>query len=250
MARDVDIPVLILDRENPLAVVAERLERLKWSSDDPRLKFWGGWHEQEPPLPDAPTVREWAAVCDPKPLVIVDSLSAFFGAADQNDASIMRAFLHRCRRLANLGATVVCIHHSGKAETSKDYRGSSDFPGALDLGFHVSNVGTDGRLGRLLVRPFKTRIHISGTLAYDYADGRFSRADWTEARQTVAEQLTSILRVNPGITARRFDELAKAAGLGRDCTRSFLHDGILSGAIRRETGPNNAKRHFLVEVSK
>jgi hypothetical protein len=245
-ARDATgIPVLILDRENPLAVVADRLRRLNWDADDPRLKYWGGWIEHEPPLPDYPAVIDWVVQCDPKPIVIVDSLSAFFGAGDQNDASIMREFLQRCRRLASLGATVIPTHHSGKAETAKDYRGSSDFPGSIDLGFHVSNIGENGALGRILLRPFKTRFTVDGPLAYDYADGRFERVDQQGARQTMHEQFTAILRLNPGVGLTRFQELAKARGLSSNSARDFLAAGISSHAVRWERGKGHQSRHYL-----
>jgi hypothetical protein len=247
-ARDAAVPVLFLDRENPLSVVAERFDRLQWRTDDPRVKFWGCWCAHEPPLPDAPQVVEWVEACEPKPLVVVDTYSAF-QVGDQNDSTACRAFMNRCRRLAARGATVVVLHHSGKADSSKDYRGSSDFAGALDLGFHVSNIGTNGDLGRLLLRPFKTRIHVDGIMAYDYAGGQFARGGRAEASQTVQEQLTAILRTNPGATVRRFDELAKGRGLSRNVGRDFLRDGVLSGAIRRETGANNERKHYLVMVS-
>jgi hypothetical protein len=247
--RDIEVPVLFLDRENPLSVVRDRLERLGWAADDPRLRFWGGWCEIEAPMPDDPAVMEWVALCERKPLVVLDSLSAFFGAADQNDASFMRTFLHRCRRLADRGATVVIIHHSGKGESSQDYRGSSDFKASVDLAFHVTNVGSgDGTLGRMLVRPFKTRIHVEGTLSYDYAGGKFIRGEQSAARQTLSEELSSILRLNPGVTAVKFDDLVKARGLGRDPARVFLQDGVLSGAIRRESGPKNIKRYYLAQT--
>jgi hypothetical protein len=97
----------------------------------------------------------------------------------------------------------------------------------------------------LILRPFKSRIGFSGELSYSYAGGRFIRGDRGEARQTISEELTSLLRLNPGVTARRFDELVKERGVGRDRARAFLSDGVLSGAITRETGPKNERRHYL-----
>jgi hypothetical protein len=240
------VAVLVLDRENPRAVVAERMARLG-ISDGPLYRHWGGWLSQEAPPPDAPAVMDWVRMCEPRPLVIVDSLAAFHGG-DQNDAGETRAFMHRCRRLADLGATVILIHHDGKAETARDYRGSSDFKAAIDVGFHVSNFGADGLLDKLVLRPFKNRFGNAGELSYRYAGGRFIRGDICEARQTVSEQLTALLRVNPGVTARKFDDLVKARGISRDRARAFLSEGILSGAIRRKAGPKNVQRHYLAEA--
>jgi hypothetical protein len=244
-ARDAyDVPVLFLDRENPLSFIIDRLDRVGFG-DCSRLRFWGGWLETSPPLPDAPVVLEWVRSCDPKPLIVVDSLSAFHDG-DQNDASEMRRFMQRCRRLTDLGATVVIIHHDGKGETSRDFRGSSDFKAALDLGFHVSNFGATGTLDRLVLRPWKTRIQC-GEVVYEYANGRFIRTGEAEARQTVTDQLHAILRLNPGITGSKFEALVAERGLGRNRGRQYLQEGVLSGAIRRKTGAKNMKTYSVAE---
>lgn len=242
-ARDIEGPVLFLDRENPLSVIADRLDRLGFP-DSPRLRFWGGWCDQEAPMPDAPAVTDWLKTCEAGALVVVDSLSAFHGG-DENSAGEMRAFMDRCRRVANMGATVLLVHHTGKSETAKDYRGSSDFKAAIDCGFHVSNFGDSGQLGTLVLRPFKMRMGSCGEISYLYAGGRFIRGDAAEARQTVGEQLTSLLRLNPGIAVRRFEDLAAERGLGRNRARSFLSAGVLSGAVKRDVGSRNLMRHYL-----
>lgn len=209
--------------------------------DGPGIRWWGGWLPHEAPQPDSAIVKTWAR--EHRGLIVVDSFSAFL-EGDQNDASVVRAFMHRCRRLADAGATVAVIHHDGKAETSRDYRGSSDFKAAIDAGFHVSNFGS-GRLDKLVLRPFKARMGFASEITYEYADGRFIRSGAHEARETVSAQLAAILRQNPGVSARRFDELVAEQGLGRNRGRDFLKDGALSGAIRKQTGPGKAVRFFL-----
>src|ERR1035437_8059022 len=197
------VPSLVLDRENPISVIADRLARLG-TEDGPGVRSWGGWLAEEAPLPDSRVILDWVRTCEPRPLVIVDSFSAFHGG-DQNDAGETRAFMNRCRRVADLGACVIVIHHDGKAETSKDYRGSSDFKAAVDQAYHVASFGSDGRLDKLVLRPYKSRIGAAAEITYNYADGQFLRGDAAEARQTVGEQLTVLLRMNPGITGRRLD---------------------------------------------
>jgi hypothetical protein len=242
-ARDAGVPVLVLDRENPISVVRERMERLRLL-DGPNLRVWGGWLPEEAPLPGSPIVLDWVKACEVKPLVIIDSLSAFF-CGDQNDATEMRSFMHGCRRLADLGATPLILHHDGKAETAKDYRGSSDFKAAVDQAFHVSNFGDDGRLNKLVLRCFKSRFGLCGELTYKYAGGQFTHEDATCTRETITDALVSLLRTNPGVTSRKFEELANARGLGRNRARSFLEEGVLSGSVRREPGSRNQKRHCL-----
>jgi len=233
------VPSLFLDRENPASVIADRLARLG-TEDGPGLRFWGGWLPEEAPQPDAAIVRQWAA--EHRGIAVVDSFSAFL-AGDQNDATVCRAFMHRLRRIADTGSTVVVLHHSGKGESSADYRGSSDFKAAIDVGYHVSNFGS-GRLERMLLRPFKARMGADGEISYEYADGQFICGAGNGARETVSEQLTAILRQNPGITGRQFEDFVAAAGLGRNRGRAWLSDGVLSGAIVRKSGKTKNAVHY------
>jgi hypothetical protein len=246
-ARDANsrgVPVLVLDRENPASVVADRLMRLG-ITEGPNFHIWGGWLD-EAPQPGSPIVIQWVQKQEPKPLVIVDSLSAFHGG-DQNDAGEMRIFMNQLRKLADLGATVLVIHHDGKADTARDYRGSSDWKAALDVGFHVSNSSEDGRLDVLRLRCYKSRFGFSGELVYRYAGGKFLRDnDGHAASRTAAEQLTSLLRTNPGVGQADFEALAAKSGLGRNRARTFLNDGLRAGTVRIEPGARNAKRYFLV----
>jgi energy-coupling factor transporter ATP-binding protein EcfA2 len=226
-------PVLILDRENPKVVVDDRFQRLGMS-DDATFRVWGGWVGQEAPQPASAIVLAWAISCQPRPLVIIDSMSAFYDG-DQNSAREMRVFMNQCRRLADLGATVGVLHHDGKAETAKDYRGSSDFKAAVDSAFHVSNLSNDGHLSKLVLRCYKSRFGFAGEVVYEYAGGRFLLAQQPEAAsQTLSEQLTVLLRLNPGVNAKKFEELASERGLGRNRARQFLEEGILARTIRRQ----------------
>ncbi|MGA2147978.1 MAG: AAA family ATPase [Bryobacteraceae bacterium] len=241
-----NVRALFLDRENPLAVVADRLKRLGMV-DGPGCRIWGGWLPLMAPMPDHPIVRAWV-VENAAPngcIVVVDSLSAFCDG-DQNDATVVRALMHRCRRLADLGATVVVLHHSGKSETSKDYRGSSDFPAAVDCAWHLTSLPTDGLLDKLVLRAYKNRFGAARELAYSYAGGKMVRVDAGEVKATVSEQLMAIIRCEPGITSTRFQDVAAERKLGRDRARKFLHDGVLAGTIIRRPGSKkNEMRHYL-----
>jgi predicted ATP-dependent serine protease len=239
------IPSVFLDRENPIHVIADRLTRLEME-DGPGVLWWGGWLPEEAPAPDSAIVRAWAR--EHRGIIVVDSLSAFI-SGDQNDATVMRACLHSCRRLADAGATPIVLHHTGKSETARDYRGSSDFAAAVDVGLHVSSFATNGRLDRLVLRAWKSRIGACPEIVYHYAGGQFVRSMAAEVRETLSEQLGDILRANPGVTARRLDQLALARGLSRDAVRTYLQDSVMAGRVDRRSGPNNAKEHYLVEAA-
>jgi hypothetical protein len=239
---------LILDRENPRRVAIDRMERLNLC-DGLLLRWWGGWLG-EVPGPAFAMIFEWVQSCDIKPLIVIDTLVAF-AECDENDAAQMRKFMSVLRRLADIGATVVVIHHDGKSETARDYRGSSDFKASVDQAFHVSNIGVDGKLDRLTLRCFKSRIGFSGLIVYQYAGGKFVRDERHDApARSVADQLTDLLRQNPGIRTKGFEDAAVKKGLGRNNARDFLSNSVLSGAVRREDLGRNRFSHYLLKAGK
>ena len=100
------------------------------------------------------------------------------------------------------------------------------------------------RIDKLVLRPFKQRIRVGGEIAYEYAHGRFMRSGVVKTRQTTSEHLMVLLQSNPGVTARRFEELANEKDLGRNRARTFLHDGLVSKSIRSETAARGGRRFF------
>lgn len=239
-----DRPVLILDRENPKVVVEDRFKRLRMS-DNETFIVWGGWTGEEAPQPGSPIVLEWVQQCAMPPLIIIDSKSAF-QEGDENAAGDTRSFLNQARQLTYLGATIVVLHHDGKAETAKDYRGSSDFKAALDIAFHVSNHGDDGRLDKLVLRCYKSRFGFGGELVYDYADGNLmQRQEAGAVSQTVAEQLTVLLRLNPGVNGSQFKKLATERSIPAKRAEQFLHGGILAKTVAYESGKRRERFYCL-----
>lgn len=240
------VPALFLDRENPISVIADRCARLG-ITDGPGIKFWGGWLPSEAPMPDSPIVRHW--VKEHAGIVVIDSLSAFV-EGDQNDATVVRAFMNQCRRLADLGGTLIVLHHTGKSETSRDYRGSSDFKASIDCGYNLQNFGEGGRLDRLVLRPFKSRMGNGDTIIYRYDGGKFTREDRAESaepRQSISEQLAVILRLNADMNSSRFEDLAASRGIARAKTRAFLADGLKAGFVSVKIGEKNSKAYSLAE---
>jgi Bifunctional DNA primase/polymerase, N-terminal/AAA domain len=247
-----ETPCLILDRENPRPL--RRLERRRIGlKDHPLLSWWTLEQIEEAPSPTDPRIIDWVkqqVVSGTKPLVMVDSVSAFLDGQNENDAAVIRVFMDGLRKLVALGASVICIHHTGKSESSKDYRGSSDFKANLDQGFLVLNFSADaGKLDRQTLKPFKSRYGLSGEIVYHYAGGKFVR-DTSEfaGTRTVTDSLISLLKANPGVGTRRFFELASKAGLGRNSGQNFLNDGLVEGSIRREQGARREWRHWLKET--
>jgi hypothetical protein len=247
--------VLVLVRENPLSVVLDQLKRLEIDPESPVLHYWGGWVGREAPGPASPEVVAWVERIIKEtglaPLVIVDSFSAFHGG-DQNDAGETRAFMDTLRHLADLGAGVELIHHDGKAESARDYRGSSDFKASLDQAFHVTNYHPDkeNRLHTLTLRCYKSRPGFSGTVVYSYANGKFVRDEKHGAvSRTVTEQLKGLLHENPGVPKREFEQLAKQAKIaGQRRAGEFLDLGVQAGEVHFEKNPHGSGgRYYLQE---
>jgi hypothetical protein len=236
-------PCLILDRENPASVIDDRMKRLGLE-DSILLRWFGGWVPGgEVAGPESPAVMHWARTCKPRPIILVDSMSAFY-EGDENSASDMRDFFIPIRKLADLGCVCIVLHHRGRKDA--DYRGSTDFAAAIDQGFCVTNNGPGRRLDRITLRCFKSRYPFQGSLTYRYADGRFTPDSGSSlGGGTKPDDLTALLRVNPGIKSLDFERKALAVQISRGVVRSYLHEGLRDGLIRCQVGANNAKRYTL-----
>ena len=102
-------PVVYIDGENPNVVVKDRLSLLG-IADIPTLKIWGGWVSDQPPRPDDSRVIEFAA--KEQGLLIWDSFVEF-NPGDEMSATETRVFMKQFKKIANLGATVLVLHHTG-----------------------------------------------------------------------------------------------------------------------------------------
>ncbi|RAS54414.1 Toprim domain-containing protein [Vibrio diazotrophicus] len=76
-------------------------------------------------------------------LVIIDTLARCFGSGDENKTDDMTRFVSACDRLkAQLGMTVLVVHHSGVADKERA-RGSSSLRAACDFEYRVERVKQD-----------------------------------------------------------------------------------------------------------
>jgi hypothetical protein len=143
--------VLYLDRDNPLFIAQERVERFGGTTVD-GLMYWGLWTKDahgeplEPPYPDSAFLKE--AVRQMKNPVVVFDTFATFSSGDENDNAVVGATFKRLRHLTNLGATVLVIHHKGKNAASK-YRGASAMEGAVPLRHYGLAVGITAEVNGL-----------------------------------------------------------------------------------------------------
>jgi hypothetical protein len=250
-------PVLYMTREMPVALAADMARRFQIDNGpDTNLFMWGPWNDQLPPEPAATCILEWVSLCEVPPLIIVDPVIAFLPpGASENDSVEIRGFFEQGRTLLRAGAAgVIYLHHTGKSETSQDFRGSSDFRAAIDLGYKVTN-SSDNLLDRLHVKLWRPRFGIERNefvLRYSEINGRASFvSDERPAavRESISDQLTKLLAANPGLTVKEFEKAAMAKGLTQASARRFLDIGVEAGKIIRERGTHNRMFHRLADGS-
>jgi hypothetical protein len=237
-------PVLYLDCENSHSVVLERFQRLHIQTHAD-FHYWGQWLPDGPPSAGGTIVWEWIARCSVKPIIIVDSLIGFHPGAE-NDNSETRRYMSQYRKLASAGAVVVLLHHCGKGENTKEYRGASDIKASVDIAYHLVNLSDDGTLGTLRLKAFKMRFSATPELVCQYVNGEFVVDDRGGA-PTVTESLGALLKANPGIRAAAFENLAAEKNLGRNRARQFLQNGLATRTVSMISGGGNTKTFYWGE---
>lgn len=235
--------VLYLDRENPPGVVDERFNRMRIGYGD-NFKYFGGHLGIDIPkrIFSMPGFKQWLNRDSVKPIVVVDSQIAF-QEGKETDSNDVRAFYQPLRDLTFQGITVIVIHHTGKGESTKEFRGSEDIRAAVDVGYTVNNA-TKGVLSKLTLSAFKCRIKIEEELAFNYVDGEFIPQNLKAAKD---ELLTMILRNHPGINKTEFRKLAMDKQISRDKADNFIETGIGFGTVLTRKGESNANLLYLPE---
>ena len=237
------LKVLYLDNENPVFTVKERLSEVGIEQTQD-LKVWGGWLDAPVPGPQDPFAVRFAR--EQRGLIVVDPLVAFHTGSEQ-DATDTRAFMQYLRTLANLGATVLLLHHSGKAKTAKLYRGSSDIKASVDTAYHLQAIpeNTD-RLDELFLQCFKSRLAPGQSFGVRFERGvGFLPSDRSSSSLTRSgvEIIEEILTDRPGSNQGEVVELARQKGLSKHQAETALKNG----AWRTESGRGREIRYYAEE---
>lgn len=178
-----------------------------------------------------------------RPLLIFDSLIRFHDS-DENSATEMATVMQDLRALANLGATVIALHHRAKSETSR-YRGSSDIAGGVDTAFSVAR---DRQAGVLTLQCFKSRYveEFTLTLRPDLAGtGEFVITDGPTVapQKSAVERLAEAIRENPGQSQ---DALISSCHIGYRIGAETLR--VFDGKQwRSKRGERNSRRFFPLD---
>jgi hypothetical protein len=231
--------VLYLDGENPLFVVKQRLSDLG-IEETPDLTIWGGWNAWPPPGPASSLALEFAR--DQKGLIIYDSLIEFHPGSEQSSTET-REIMRQFRTLANLGGTVVILHNTGKAETSRLYRGSSDIKAAVDTAY-VLRQAEEGsqQLGKLSMTCFKGRLAPGQNFGLEFQHKRgFVPCDHFIPTKTVTEVVREWIESHPGSNQSQIVDAVRVRGFGKGQITKCLRTGPWS----KIGGPNNSTLYSL-----
>lgn len=217
--------VVYCDRENPLAVVKERM--LSFYRDGEQAhKHWGLWLPDQPPDFSSSRYAEFARV--PDMVLIFDSLTRFHGSKE-NDNSEMSRVMAYLRRLQSLGATVVVLHHRDKKMES-GYRGGTEILAGCDTLYSLSREPQEDLRTLKLI---KSRSALDAEITF--------RIDWDVPSMTVTDNvkvnrrrdhcalISEILRGQDGVQERTIIDQMQAHGISRTQTRRYLdaHTGSL-----------------------
>jgi hypothetical protein len=172
---------------------------------------------------------------------VFDSMIRFHGA-DENSATEMSHVMARLRELANVGASVIVLHHRSKSETSS-YRGSSEIVAGADAAFALAKSRD-----LLELRTIKNRFAAETTIKIrpDFAGGTFVVADLPGEERSLlpVENLARIILTSPGLTQ---NEIVGQCGIQRSRAIGLLrrYDGT---RWCRKNGTNRSQCYFPIHV--
>jgi hypothetical protein len=234
--------ILYCDRENPAGVVKKHLHDLH-IAQTPDLTFWGNWCAHEADGPESSSLLQLAR--NERPVLIFDLVIAF-NPGDEQSSNETRAFMQHTRNLAAAGASPVLLHHVGKTENAKLYRGSSDYKASVDVAFLLEKLGDPaGPLKDLRLVPFKNRFGGSTTLPLSFKDGGFYANQRGETCQEIMERL---VRDNPGEGHRSLVAMGREAGMAKHQAEYELSRGAKQGRFEvRKAGRSHG--YYLREGS-
>jgi predicted RNA-binding Zn-ribbon protein involved in translation (DUF1610 family) len=187
-----------------------------------------------------------------KPLVIFDSLIRFMpDGADENSAVEMRHVTEFMQRLKACGATVLMLHHAGKAETS-NFRGSSELAAGVDVSYTLRKP----KDGRLDLECCKSRFGPLFRLSIEVGSegDRLEFKDVTEASREkqreeaadVARELARIIGANEGLSKKDIVEAAAGLEISKARVGKALkeHEGTMWRKVR---GEKNSYAYSLIQ---
>lgn len=242
--------VLIVDLENSLRTIRDRLELLGLK-DEEGLYYWKGGFSTD----DTDDLKSLKATMEDKKIgvVVFDSLVRIHDG-DENDARAVAAMFKKLKELTATGVAVIFLHHSRKQSfgnrggAGESMRGSSDILAAIDshLLLEKTKDGVKVTQTKLrqdeAVRPFSLRVVIEGGFDFEYLGEVEEVLDKvTQAR----EEIVGLLRENKITRQEMIESLKSICGsvtIGR-ALKGLLAEKVIAKSV----GMNNTHTYYLVE---
>lgn len=138
---------------------------------------------------------------------------------------------------------MIILHHTGKAESSKLFRGSSDIKAAVDTAYLLTgDAEQPGELGKLSMNCLKSRMAPGRHFGMEFFRRKgFVTGDAVKPARTVEEIITDILADRPGCNQTKIVELAKDRGRSKQQVLDCLHKGRWTCTA----GPKNSSLYSL-----
>lgn len=230
--------VLLVDKENGLPIYHERLARFDIKESD-NLYFWGHWCEPEPLGPQSAAIARFVQANSP--LVIFDSFISFHPGSEQ-DATETREYMDWYRKLASLGGTIMIVHHTGKGDHTKEYRGSSDIKASVDVGYVLT--AKKPLLKLLSLKPFKSREGVLDPILMTLEASRLVPLDpnFIASDDNDWKQVLRVIQQSPGLSQLQIIKALPEIPVYR--VRKILMAGESKGDFQVMVGAHNTYAYF------
>lgn len=221
--------VIYFDRENPQAIVKDRMLALFGEPNDQEqlnYRHWGLWLPDEPPSFDSDRYTRFAEL---GAVMVFDSFGRFH-SGEENSPSEMKQVLAHLRKLQARGASIFAIHHRDK-KMEAGYRGTVEILAAVDCLFTFSREETPD-LRKLKLMKSRTALdeEITFSVDWDIPSMTPRQNALTAKRRGHCALITAMLRSQPeGVQQRAIVQELGRQGISRSQTQRYLdaHEGSL-----------------------
>jgi hypothetical protein len=229
--------VLVMDYENPGFMVKDRFTLMAGGPID-SLKVWGTWLEQPPPQIGNDLLLTIAK--ESMPLLVFDPFR-FAHNAEENDSTQMMGVMQHLRFCAAAGATVLIVHHVGKADGSTS-RGSTTIRDHCDVAF-LQELSEENGLITLKSNKIRFNPPMIVKIKPDFEEGTFEVTDSPEFVRQNDDMLAlrKIVENEPGLSQ---NAVYGKSGMKKTRVVAMLKSG--RGTFWDEVKEGHSLRYFPV----
>lgn len=132
-------------------------------------------------------------------LIVLDSIRDFVVGRDMNSDRDIGPVMEKLKRLREVGATVIFLHHTSKEGDGKVFKGSTAFRDSVDMSYALSSVRNENQLVFTLEID-KDRLGVDGRVAFELntetmilKSANFTMASISDHKRQFIEKVKTIL---------------------------------------------------------